>query len=331
MNLLDNPFYVLGVDPETSREKLVRLVDDLALQDPDPALLAGARSLLHPKQRLSAEVHWLPGVPSSRARELAERLKVSPGPILPERDGLHGLAGHNVVVTAIEQGGNGHSLTDLARGLAFLSLFQFEFDAHDIRQSINDARRVAGFPPVREIDVIDQELARVRTEGALAIRRILENLSVEQLATVLASAVESFWHRCKDPAAGTLIFSAITDYENRASEEIQERAEKFVGLLSLGAVLPLVFGMETRWIGDLEQALTSWLELTRPMVANSAIHGFSWEPLEDLEGVINEAAIVTHMMTGRLELAVNLRTSLVNIIVRERSRYSRLRQPAAVP
>src|SRR4051812_30968366 len=69
MNLLENPFHILGASPRDDRRRLLELAEERSLSQ-DPAVCAQARAdLANPRNRLAAEVAWLPGLSPVHASE----------------------------------------------------------------------------------------------------------------------------------------------------------------------------------------------------------------------------------------------------------------------
>ena len=75
MDIIENPFYVLGATPRDRKSRLIELSEDLALnRDPD-AITAARNMLLNMRHRLAAEVAWFPGMSPRRIATNIDLLK----------------------------------------------------------------------------------------------------------------------------------------------------------------------------------------------------------------------------------------------------------------
>lgn len=79
MDLLDNPFYILGVTQRDDISKIVELAAERLLLSDAEACMKAETILKHPSKRVSAEVAWLPGVNCERIKEFVMLLETSAG------------------------------------------------------------------------------------------------------------------------------------------------------------------------------------------------------------------------------------------------------------
>lgn len=77
MNLLENPFYILGATTRDNRKRILELAEEKSLVT-DPALCNKAKTeLITPSKRISAELAWFPGL-SPRNAENVLKMVFSP-------------------------------------------------------------------------------------------------------------------------------------------------------------------------------------------------------------------------------------------------------------
>ena len=77
MDILQNPFHILGATTRDNSQKIMELDEECSLSM-DSNVCTQARSILtHPRRRLSAEVAWLPGVAPKRVGKLLKMLESS--------------------------------------------------------------------------------------------------------------------------------------------------------------------------------------------------------------------------------------------------------------
>ncbi len=76
--LHSSPFYVLGASVRDGRKRIVELADERSLVA-DADLCAKARGdLTNPRNRLAAEIAWLPGLSPNAAKVLIETFPITP-------------------------------------------------------------------------------------------------------------------------------------------------------------------------------------------------------------------------------------------------------------
>ena len=77
MTIKENPFYILDATTRDNRQKIVELAEEKSF-DIDEDLCQKARSdLTMPRNRVLAELNWLPGISPNRISLLISQLKTS--------------------------------------------------------------------------------------------------------------------------------------------------------------------------------------------------------------------------------------------------------------
>ncbi len=79
MDLLHNPFHILNATPRDTRHRIMELADEQSLFQGASECRDARATLTHPRNRISAEIAWLPGVPPKRASEMLMLLESSAG------------------------------------------------------------------------------------------------------------------------------------------------------------------------------------------------------------------------------------------------------------
>ena len=70
MDLLSNPFQILGASLRDDRQRILELADDMSLVNDADICMEARAELTNPRKRLKAELAWICGVRPSRASEL---------------------------------------------------------------------------------------------------------------------------------------------------------------------------------------------------------------------------------------------------------------------
>lgn len=68
--IYQNPFFVLGASTRDDRRRILELADQRSLEIDDDVCQKARSQLTSPRQRLTAEIAWLPGISPRKAAEL---------------------------------------------------------------------------------------------------------------------------------------------------------------------------------------------------------------------------------------------------------------------
>ena len=79
MDLLQNPFHILGVTTRDNRHRIENLAEKRSLLSDADACMTARAELTNPRKRISAEMAWLPGVDPDRAYDMLMLLESSEG------------------------------------------------------------------------------------------------------------------------------------------------------------------------------------------------------------------------------------------------------------
>lgn len=82
MDILDNPFFVLGATTRDDRRRIMGLAEEKSLLSKEEVAAEASSALTNPRKRLAAEVGWFPGMSPSRVSELLKLLDKDPKALL---------------------------------------------------------------------------------------------------------------------------------------------------------------------------------------------------------------------------------------------------------
>lgn len=157
MNLFQNPFYIIGVSTRDSKQSIVDACDAKSLTV-DSDLCTRFRSVLtQPRNRLSAELAWLPGFSPVGAKVLVEKIQKEPTAFLSSLDGIAPLPRCNALVTFLEH----HKPTTESQIIGLLIDIAQSFDRIDyskLMAVINEDRQIAKIPAVQDVENLKQEM-----------------------------------------------------------------------------------------------------------------------------------------------------------------------------
>lgn len=255
LSLAENPFAVLGVSLEATREDIEDAYEDRVVACPrdEPALLKAKQILLTPRTRLGAELRWLPNSEPQRAALLAKELLRTPEkdlaqalPLLPALDRS------NVAADAIARLPSTQLLPQLIAAHG-------QIDPGVVTATLKRMRATAKFPPATEQQVKDQLAELTREHAASAMVGMLA-CGTPQL--MLSTLVED-----RRFVSNRLLDELVARYDQWSSphlsvvEDNLDKALAAVGDDPGSSVEPIVSGLK------------QWAELSKPIQRHSARSG----------------------------------------------------------
>lgn len=186
MNLFQNPFYIIGVSTRDSKQAIVEACDAKSLTV-DADLCTRFRSVLtQPRNRLSAEIAWLPGLSPARALGLIEKLEKDPKSFLASLNGVNPLARCNALVSYLEH----HKPKEESQIISLLIEIARSFDQIDyssLLTIINEDRQIAKIPLIQDIESIKQEMQNRSDYMVVAMKNTLNNTTPDKVFTEIVS------------------------------------------------------------------------------------------------------------------------------------------------
>ena len=189
MDLLKNPFHILGATPRDNRQRIMELAEEQSLLS-DPNKCAAARAvLINPRNRISAEVAWLPGVNPEHIESVLKQL-VSPSQYLLNIIGLSSIASANVFTAGLSRLSNIAS-TNLVEWILAIAHAYEKIDPEEVRGTLNEERNLSGFPQIADLSVITAEIQNQRRYYSQTLSFVINNLSVAERARILTLTLET--------------------------------------------------------------------------------------------------------------------------------------------
>lgn len=226
----ENPFAILGVTPRDNRSAIIERAEEKALHI-DPELCQKARAdLSNPRSRIAAEIRWLPGVAPRQAERLISELPNSPiddGKV----SGLPVLAEANLMAARLQLLDPESSDVDtISTFLDILAWTAESMPAEDILRDINEDRAVAGFPEIRDLSAVEQELQEQHRFIKTIIRDFLDLMPSEMLVETMDTLVSNVTDG-GDEHGPSLVHDLVDTYELEAQGFLikeEENIEKLI-------------------------------------------------------------------------------------------------------
>lgn len=210
MDLLSNPFYVLGVSPRDDRRRIVEAADERSVRTTEQDVTKARADLTNPRKRLSAEVAWLPGVGPKRATEILSKLERS-GTELINVGNIAPITRANVLAAGAVRL-HASSADDVVPWVVELARVCEGIVPEEVRALINQERVVAGFPEVTDLPFVESEIQDRRRHFGQALATALKSLSHDERVRCVTLAVVADTDGGKE-AASVLIDDLVDSYE----------------------------------------------------------------------------------------------------------------------
>jgi hypothetical protein len=297
-----NPFHILGATTRDNRHRIVELAEEKNLILDSQACTKARTDLTNPRNRLAAEIAWLPGLSPRRAQELLSNLQQDIDS-LKGQNSLPFLANANLLAAAFE-------LLDSEMDASNWSDWIWDFaqtvdliNPEDVMRDINEDRAISGFPEVQEQDAIEAELSEHRRYYKRAIRDALNLLSPMQIAKVLTMVVEIGTNSGEDHAP-LLIDELIDSYEIDTKSYLQRDADNIKTLIDgARAAAPQGINAVRPFIDKISVIINKWDQVAEPIQLSMKSRGMNHDISQDLATAIRSLGVDLFNQYDMLELS----------------------------
>ncbi|MDR1395485.1 MAG: hypothetical protein LBK52_04875 [Deltaproteobacteria bacterium] len=314
MELDKNPFYLLKAAPQDSPAGLAGRIEAMAMSLNVKVLERIRTGLFNSRQRLAAEMAWLPGAAPEEQIHLVGLLKSNPQSLL-EIESLAPLARSNLLAAAASKSRD-HFL-DYA-----LLLFQaFEkADPEEILKTVSQAREASGFPAVALEEILEELQSRRRFFAAAVYGQMKKMPPVPrlELAAALAEAATDSGRLQAPLLAADVLNLYEEDIKHRMDSSAQKVHDEILRLHGRFDALSLAgpqSGADTFPEIDLEplrEDVQSWDKLAQPFQLLAKSQGLNHPESRLMAVKLRELAFLAYNTGGHLDLAQD-----ITLLIRE--------------
>ena len=288
--LHQTPFAILGVTTRDNRKRIVELAEEKSLYLDHDVCQKARSDLTNPRNRLSAEIAWLPGVSPRKTSQLLENLLQDPMTVR-EMAGLPTLAHLNLLAAAFEAVDGKHDADDLASFILEVAALADGLDPDDILRDINEDRAVSGFPDVQTFEQVEAELAERKRYYRNAIKDALNRLPPTTLIQVMTEAVDAITSNGEDHAP-ELIDELVDSYEVETQSFLQKEAENVHKLIKAARDSTNAGEAAVKtYVDKLAVVARNWDKVAQPIQLSAKARGINHEASRDLAYEIRSLAI----------------------------------------
>ena len=220
MDLLENPFHILGATQQDDQQRIMELAEEKSLFS-DPEEITAARGvLINPRNRISAEIAWLPEVNPEQIESVLKQLD-SPHQSLLNIIGLSPIASANVFTSAFSRLSNITS-TNLVEWILAIAHAYERINAAEVLRTLNEERNISGFPQITDLSVITAEIQNRRQDYSQTLSSVINNLSVTERARLLTLILETVIGNNNNQCP-ILIDDLIRSYEVEVGDDLEKK------------------------------------------------------------------------------------------------------------
>jgi hypothetical protein len=284
-----NPFAILGVTTRDDRKKIVEQAEEKSLELDHEVCQKARTDLTNPRNRLSAEIAWLPGVSPRKASQLLEGLLRNPMAIR-EESGLPTLAHCNLMAAAFEAVNANDQAEDVAEFIQEMAYLVDDLDLDEVVRDINEDRAVSGFPEIKD-DQVEHEILERKRYFKTAIKDALNRLPPASLLDAMTFAVDGATCNGEDHAP-ELIDDLVDSYAVEVQGVLEREAENVKKLVQAArnsaesgenAIKPLV--------DKIEKVARNWDRFAQPIQLSAKARGIDHDHSNELAYSIRSLAI----------------------------------------
>ncbi|MDR3155220.1 MAG: hypothetical protein LBW85_13380 [Deltaproteobacteria bacterium] len=314
MDIFDNPFYVLGVGPRSSREEIAAAADQAELAGDPERAAAAAAALANPRRRLTAEVFFLPGMARKNADDLLDVVKGAAREV-QEFQGAPPCAAVNLTAARLSRLDPKAGAEGTSDGIVLLSRAFEGADAAGVMRDIDADRRAAGMPPVRSISDVEEDLNGLGRYCRQAVKEALDRLPAGELVEAVRRAAASETGGGTRPAP--VIVRDMLEIYDVETMAFFSREEATVQAL-LGALKAVSAARGQPWkaaaVGeDLSKVLLNWKRVAAPLLIRWKGTGLMHKSSHRLALDVRAVTVEIHNSGGDPELARRMTRLLASV------------------
>lgn len=159
MSLLNNPFFILGVSTRDSSQKILEAAETKSLLIDADVCITCKSVLTNPRQRLAAEVSWLPGLAPGRANDITHKITSAPNEISQNINSFGPLIKCNIIETILDYYLGKFEEDHAKQWLLLLADACESIDLDATLNLLNEDRIISGITQIQNIDDLEIELA----------------------------------------------------------------------------------------------------------------------------------------------------------------------------
>lgn len=307
MDILENPFSVLGATTRDNRRRIMELADEKNLLSDGELGTNACSALTNPRRRLAAEIGWLPGLGPRRVSEMVELIESD----FKEIFGLLNvspLAHTNLMAAAMARSLESDEALEIEEWVYGLVDTYEEIDAESVMSMLNEDREVAGFPIITDLNAVEMELGGRRQHYVAVLKAFYDQLLTDDMVEELASVVETVTEN-GEKSAPILIDDLVDSFEVDAQEFLERETKNISSLI---AQIRTVAEDEhdeaelSELVTTLDRVVKNWDRVAQPIQVSARSRGLDHELSHNVAAKIRSVAVELFNEHGHLNVSQRL-------------------------
>ena len=310
MDLLENPFYILGATLRDNKRKIIELAEEKSLYNDSTQIERAQADLINPRKRVAAELAWLPGVGPRLTHELICNLEEGGKVRKNQLNNLNSLAIVNILVSQLRDRQFSDKvdwdifvfeILDIAKAFENIMI-------EELVEVLNADRVAAGFPEISDELFIEEELH----ERKRCIRQIIK----ESLNHVPSNNIIAIMKKLVMQSTGTgnkhgfVIIDDLVDGYKIAAQDFLETEGNNVEILIASIRESLEKGFSTaavnKLISQLIAVMKNWQLVAEPIQINAKARGEEHQQSKEIALSVRSLAIDIYNDNGQMEASAQL-------------------------
>jgi hypothetical protein len=319
MNILENPFYILGATPKDPRHRIMELADEKSLSIEQGICNEAMLLLTNPRRRVKAEIswfvedcdfkYWIDAIKSSNIEvdELIEKIE-------NEQEVSSPLNSFNIILSSLKYLVTIIKTNDKMAEIIWLLGFDFEnisapVDIEDIMDFINENRKIANFPQITDVKIIEEELENHKNFCLKEIGDILKsNYNLNSITNIMNLVLK---YDDNLFLVNELIDKFYTIEIQNELEIKKKKVEEFFEIIKTNHSREIV--------KSLIQSLKEYDDLVQPIQVSMQNRGLEHKESRDIAHKARSVAIDLYNNFKELELSKELMETVNKLFIEIRS------------
>lgn len=320
MDIMENPFFILGATTRDDRRRITSLAEEKNLLSEENITVKEDLILTNPRKRLAAEVGWLPGINPKRVVEAITILQNSPEAIR-DIESLPSLARANLLAAGLVRAIAIDSINveKVAKWIVELAETFDDITPGSAMTLINEERTAAGFPAVPDNHTLEFEIEERQKYYLTTIKNALKRLSWVDQVKVITEAVETATGGGKSHAP-VLIDKFIDNFfdvdAQRCIAEKTEKIETTIEEIRVAASQKRDETILNQLVSKLELVVRDWDLVAQPIQVSKRSRGQDHTLSYEVAGKIRELAVEVFNEHDHLRISQRL-TALIQEVFAE--------------
>ena len=258
-----NFFFILGATTRDNRLKIQQLAEDKGLFLDEGLCSKAMADLTNPRSRLSSEIAWFPGISPRHAEQLLATLEIDAKSI--QDLNLDGLVYANLLASGLSSFTADDDVEHWVQWITELAYTNDSIEPDVVMRDINEDRAVAGFPEVKSLNIVEEELLARRSYYKGNIIEAINSLPTLIMVDIVTNLVDETTNS-GEVSAPTLVYDIIDYYEISVHSFLEKEASNISTLAQ--QIRTIAHNGESNTkpvINKLDSVLRNWNKFAQPI------------------------------------------------------------------